>query len=179
MSTSGYSPNTGASCGSTAECKDGACQELPNPFDCITPTPPVSEPPQDVYVDLTATPPVAKGGAIIEGRYSPIRIDAYGPGPTGLNIRTFEFSKGFVQSATRYYNLENGAAYIPEVQHAGTFVSADNHLSFTLERCEPQYDIDVPSLAYTASANGLAIIETIDGVTVVTSYRRSPPTQTQ
>ena len=172
-STSAYSPNTGASCGPTSECNAGTCQALQNPFDCIAPTPPVSELPDDRFVGITTTPPSPKGGTIAAGSYVPVRIDVYGEGPTGVDLRTFEFSKSFVQIATRYYNLSNGAAYIPEVQHAGSYTSASNRLTFAVERCDPQYDIDVPSLSYTASAKGLTIIETLEGgVTLVTSYTR-------
>ncbi len=98
-----------------------------------------------------------------QGRLARPGLADHGEGPAGVDLRTFEFSKSFVQIATRYYNLTNGAAYIPEVQHTGSYTSESNRLTFTVERCDPQYDIDVPSLSYTASAKGLSIIETLEG----------------
>jgi hypothetical protein len=56
---------------------------------------------------------------------------------------------------------------------AGSFTSSANLLKFDLERCDPQYDIDVPNLPDTASANGLGtMLKLADGTTVVTSYVR-------
>jgi len=173
LSGSAYTPSSGESCGATSECEAGVCTPLPNPFDCILPDPPAPELPDDRFVALGSPPPTAKGGPIAAGRYVPVRIDQYGSSAAGLDLRTFEFSKGFVQLATQPWNMEGEVAYIPAIRFAGSFTSDDNVLSFSVERCDPQYDIDVPNLPYTASANGLQIIESLtDGGTRVTSYAR-------
>jgi hypothetical protein len=64
-------------------------------------------------------------------------------------------------------------AYIPEVQFAGGFTASANLLKFNFTRCDPSYDLMVPNLPYTASANGLITIVTLaSGTTIVTSYVR-------
>ncbi|HET7542221.1 MAG TPA: hypothetical protein VFK05_20275 [Polyangiaceae bacterium] len=199
-SRAAYSPSTGASCGSSANtecsapdtcdehavcqandvasglhCTGGACQAgvcKPNPFDCIAPTPPVAALPAQVYLAIGSVP-VASGGVIVDGRYTPKRVDLYSSSTTGIDVRTFEFKGGFVQAALRYFNVSNGAAYIPEVQFSGTFTGSGSLLKFDLQRCDPNYDLSIPNLAYTATANGLVTIETLqDGAVIVTSYLR-------
>jgi hypothetical protein len=202
VSQTEYSPNLGASCGSGpevcsgqdtcdasgvcqpndfpagtecsgGECDAGSCEPLDNPFDCIAPDPPASVLPTDIYGALQSTPPVAKGGTISAGRYSPVRVDIYASETTGVDLRTFELFKGFAQVATRPYSIQSGAAFIPEIQFAGTYERSGNSLVFTLQRCDPQYDIDIPVLPYTATANGLVTIEALpDGGTRVISYSR-------
>jgi hypothetical protein len=201
LASSSFSPNTGAKCGSSAtECSSqdtcdasGACQAndlvgMPcaggacetggvckvgqNPFDCIAPSPPTVQFTAQVFV-FTGTPPTAKGGVIADGRYTATRIDLYNSSATGVDIRTFEFKKGFVQAATRYYSLETQGAFIPEVRFAGSFTSSASVLKLDAEHCDPQYQIEIPSLPYTATANGLVTIATLaDGSTIVTSYVR-------
>jgi hypothetical protein len=196
-----YSPNLGARCGSaatecsaqdtcdergacqkndldsstlcsTGACEAGVCKAVQNPFDCIVPSPPIAEMTDQVF-GFTGTPPIAKGGVVADGRYAPTRIDLYNSSATALDIRTFEFKKGFVQVASRYFTIDTKAAYIPEVQFSGSFTGTANLLTFNLERCDPQYNIDIPNMPYTATANGLVTIVTLgDGATVVTSYAR-------
>lgn len=173
ISTRAYSPLTGTSCGTTSECDAGVCKPLVNPFDCITPDPPTPTLPDAVYVGLETTPPSPKGGSIAAGRYTPVRIDLYGSMESSIDLRTFEFSKGFAQVATQPWNMDQQVAFIPPVRFAGSYESASNQLTFTLERCDPQYNVQIPSLAYTASANGLQTIEGLeDGGTRVVSYAR-------
>lgn|SRR6185369_7894689 len=160
---------TGVHC-ATGACVAGACK--PNPFDCIAPSPPVTSLTDEIY-DFTGTPPAPTGGAIADGRYAPTRVNLYNSTATGINVRTFEFKTGFAQVATRYFSIETHGAFIPEVQFAGSFTTSGNVLKFALERCDPQYDIDIPALSYTASANGMTTTETLtDGSVVVTSYSR-------
>jgi len=160
---------TGVHC-ATGACVAGACK--PNPFDCIVPTPPVTSLTDEIY-DFMGTPPASTGGVIADGRYVPTRVNLWNSSATGVNVRTFEFKTGFVQVATRYFSIETHGAYIPEVQFAGSFTTSANVLKFELERCDPQYDIDIPSFSYTASANGMTTTETLtDGSTIVTSYLR-------
>jgi hypothetical protein len=160
---------TGVHC-ATGACVAGACK--PNPFDCIAPNPPVTNLTDEIY-DFMGTPPAATGGAIADGRYVPTRVNLYNSSATGINVRTFEFKTGFVQVATRYFSIETHGAFIPEVQFAGSFTTSANVLKFELERCDPQYDIDIPTLSYTASANGMTTSETLaDGSVIVTSYLR-------
>lgn len=194
-----YSPNTGANCGSGASecsaqdtcderavcqtndvvsgthCTGGACQAgvcKTSPFDCIAPTPPLAGLPSQVY-GATGTPAAASGGTIADGRYTPKRVDLYNQSAVGIDVRTFEFKAGFVQAALRYFNVSNGVAYIPEVQFAGTFSASASSLKFDLERCDPNYDLSIPNLSYTATANGMVTYETLnDGTIVVTSYLR-------
>jgi hypothetical protein len=202
VSQTEYSPNLGASCGSGpgvcsgqdtcdasgvcqpndlpagtecsgGECDAGSCEPLDNPFDCIAPDPPASVLPSELYGGLLATPPTAKGGTVSAGRYTPVRVDIYASETTGVDVRTFELSKGFAQVATRPYSIQTGGAFIPEIQFAGTYERSGNSLVFTLQRCDPQYDIDIPVLPYTATANGLMTIEALpDGGTRVISYSR-------
>jgi len=160
---------TGVHC-SAGGCVAGTCK--PNPFDCIAPNPPPTSLTDEIY-DFMGTPPAATGGAIADGRYVPTRVNLYNSSATGINVRTFEFKTGFVQVAVRYFSIETHGAFIPEVQFAGSFTSSANVLKFELERCDPQYDIDVPTFSYTASANGMTTTETLaDGSSVVTSYLR-------
>ena len=158
-------------------CTGGACDAgvcLQNPFDCIVPSPPVTAFPDDIYLGV-GTPPTAKGGAVADGRYVPSRIDIYGMTPSGIDIYTFEFKKGFfVQAAQNAFRTEYPhVAYIPEVQFAGGVTASGNLLKFDFQRCDPTYDIDIPNLPYTASANGMVTILTLaSGTTLVTSYVR-------
>ncbi len=199
-SRTGYSPNLGALCGSGATecsgqdtcdatgtcqendltavpcshgtCEAGICHTIPNPFDCIAPSPPTTDFAADVY-ELTGTPPTAKGGVIADGRYTAKRIDLYNWSGLGVDLRTFEFEKGWVQVGMRYYGLPQPVAYIPEVQFSGSYTDATSVLNLELERCDPQYNIDVPDLPYTATANGIVTIEpAADGATIVTSFVR-------
>ena len=144
----------------------------PNPFDCIAPKPPTAEFTADSF-GLSGTPPAAKGGTIADGRYAPVRFDLYNSEASGIDIRTFEFKKGYVQAATQYYSIETKGAYIPAVRFAGSFATSGSSLTFKFERCDPQYDIDIPSLSYTATSNGLVTFATLSGGgTLVTSYLR-------
>jgi hypothetical protein len=59
------------------------------------------------------------------------------------------------------------------VQFAGGVTASGNLLKFDFQRCDPTYDIDIPNLPYTASANGMVTILTLaSGTTLVTSYVR-------
>lgn len=143
-----------------------------SPFDCVTPTPPVTALPTQVY-GATGTPAAASGGAIADGRYTPKRIDLYNSSATGVDVRTFEFKGGFVQAAMRYFNISNGAAFIPEVRFSGTFTVSASSLKFDFQRCDPNYELFIPNLSYTATANGMVTVETLkDGTTVVVNYLR-------
>ena len=63
---------------------------------------------------------------------------------------------------------------IGEIQFAGSFTAANNTLTWDLENCDPQYDIPVPSMEYTATANGLITIETRPSdVVIVTTFARN------
>lgn len=199
-----YSVNAGANCGSAAtecsaqdtcsasgscqpnhladgapcsggECVSGACQALVNPFDCVVPSPPPAELPASVF-SASGSPPAARGGTIAAGRYAPSRIDIYSSGivPT-ISVRTFEFSKNFVQVAMRPFSPETGVGYIPQIEFVGTFTTSGNQIAFAVDRCDPNYNIDVPSLMYTASANGFTTIEPLNdekGTWVATSFVR-------
>lgn len=154
-------------------CDDGTCRAGTNPFDCIAPTPPTVEFTASVY-SLISEPPTPTGGTIPDGRYVPVRFDLYvESSPAGIDIRTFEFSKGYVQAASRYFSLATMGAYIPEVRFAGSYSIDGTTLSFDLTRCDPQYDIDIPTLSYSVTSNGLITsIPLKDGGTLVTSYAR-------
>ena len=201
-SRAAYSANSGAQCGSAAsecssqdtcdesgvcqkndfaagmtcvggQCEAGVCRAVQNPFDCIVPSPPKANFTAEVFDFGNGTPPSPKGGTVTDGRYTASRIDLYKSDAVGVDIRTFEFKKGFVQIASQYYSLDQKVAYIPEVRFAGSFTGNANLLKFELERCDPQYDIGVPNLPYTATVNGLVtIVALTGGGTVVTSYVR-------
>jgi hypothetical protein len=196
-----YSANLGAHCGSAATecsaqdtcdasgacrqndldsntpcaggtCEAGGCQAQQNPFDCIAPNPPKADFTAEVY-DLTGTPPTAKGGVIADGRYTATRIDLYNSAATGVDIRSFEFKRGFVQISSQYYTLDTKVAFIPEVRFAGSYTIAAGSLKFNVQNCDPQFNIVIPDLLYTASANGIVtIVPLSDGTTIVTSYVR-------
>lgn len=164
-----YSPFEGTCPG--GECNAGACELYQNPFDCIVPDPPTVVLP-DERIGRSDAPPAAQGGTIIDGKYTPTRIDLFTTVAT-IDIRTFEFSKGFVQVGQRPFGLSTGAAWIPQIEFAGSYTTSGNQIRFTLDRCDPSYDIDVPNLAYTVSANGMVTIETLsDGSHVMVSYLR-------
>lgn len=190
-----YSSNTGATCGAgPTECSgqdtcdsSGACQanhsadaepctggrcragvcELQNPFDCVSPTPPPTVLPSQILL-IAGSAPTPRGGSVQDGRYVPNRIEMYGGETTSINVRTFEFRGGYVQVGQQPYLVGSGAGVIPEIQFAGSVRTAGSSLSFTLERCDPQYDVDVPPLQFTATANGITVQETLaNGVTVL------------
>lgn len=153
-------------------CTDGTCQAgvcEPDPFDCILP-----EPPAVVYPGAylaTGSPPVGQGGKVRDGRYSPLRIDQYGEDVT-MNIRSFEFRSEYVQVGQRPFG-SNGAAFIPEIQFAGSYATTGNTMSFSLQRCQPSYNIDVADFTYTATANGLITIDVYaSGTVIVTTLVR-------
>lgn len=157
------------------ECAEGACYEgecypLQSPFDCIAPSPPAADFPMDVY-GATGSAPVGAGGRIVDGRYVPVRIDIYSPTVSTLSVRTFEFRRGYVQAAHQPYST-SGAGFIPQIEFSGTYSTSGGAITFDMERCDPNYDIDIPALSYTVSANGLVLIETVSDGAVVTSYRR-------
>lgn len=194
-----YSPNTGKSCGSSAtecsaqdtcderavcqkndqpsgtRCAGGACQMgvcKANPFDCIAPNPPAVSFPMQIY-EAIGVPAAATGGAIADGRYTAKRVDLYDSSAVGIDLRTFEFKGGFVQAALQYRTVDTGVGYIPEVRFSGTFTTTGSLLKFNLERCDPNYDLSIPNLTYTATANGMITVEKLaNGTTVVISYLR-------
>lgn len=197
-SRSAYSPNTGANCGSGptecsgqdtcsasgtcqpnhspndstctgGTCQDGACQI--NPFDCVVPSPPEVVFPSNVLI-MSGSAPTTTGGRVQDGRYVPTRIEIYGGNPSTVEVRTFEFRASYVQVGQRPMMVGTGGAVIPEIQFAGTFEVSGSSLSFTLERCTG-YNLDVPTLSFTVSANGLTVQETLSGgVTVRTVLAR-------
>lgn len=159
--------------GDSGICQDGTCRPRPpNPFDCIAPTPPVTELTAATY-SLTSTPPTPKGGTIVDGRYVPARFDIYSSNVAGIDVRTFELSGGYVQAASQYFSLETMGAYIPAVRFAGSFSTSGTSLVFDVQRCDPEYDIALPNITYTATANSLVTSTPLpDGGTLVTSYMR-------
>lgn len=199
-SRDGYSPDIGAPCGSGAtECsgqdtcdESGACREndfgadvpcsgglcragvcqLRSPFDCIVPSPPTASYPAHVFSGIGKAAD-AMGGAVVDGRYTPQQIFLYNSHATGVDVRTFEFRKGFVQIALRYYALDTQAAFIPEVHFAGRFTGSAGWLELDVARCDPQFDIDLAHLGYTATENGMVTLEVFaDGSSIETTYLR-------
>jgi hypothetical protein len=153
------------------ECTEGVCIEGQNPFDCIAPNPPETTPPDGVF-SQTGTPPAAQGGVILDGRYVPVRVDIYNSDGGAYSLRTFEFRNGFVQVGHQPF-LPSGGGVIGQVQFAGTYETSGNQVSFTVERCDPEYNIDVPVLAYTVSANGVTMTESVtESSFVVIAYAR-------
>lgn len=195
-STSDYSPDTGAACGSSetecsdqdtcngsaacqpndvadrTECSDGYCEggvcTVPA-FDCIVPDPPVIDADAlEIFVGLTGTPPTPTGGTLQPGRYTPFRIQYYGEQPTTTNTYSFEIDGIFAQAAHQPY-----PPWIPQIEFAGLFERVGSTLEFDFERCDPQYDIDVPTIEYSATTNGMLTFETDSyGTRIVTSYLR-------
>lgn len=158
-------------CGTDGVCQsNGACDA----FDCIAPTPPevVTNIPADaVFLLSGATPPAARGGSVRDGRYAPIRVDIYGEEESTVFITTYEFRGRSVQIGYQpFLSLSPLVGVIPELQFAGTFDAAGTTLAFELERCDPQYELDVPAMQYTATANGLVTIAPQGANTVVITY---------
>jgi hypothetical protein len=204
LATNDYSANAGAECGSRptacsaqdvcsergvcevnhlddgtpcrgGACEDGTCRTGPNPFDCIAPTPPEVEFTAQVY-GLIGPPPPATGGTIPDGRYTPVRFELSDSEADGIDIRTFEFSKGYVQAASQYYSLDTMGAFIPAVRFVGSYSTTGGSLSFDFARCDPQYNIDIPTISYTVTPKGLITSwQLAGGGTLVTSYLRQSP----
>jgi hypothetical protein len=200
VASDSYSPNEGALCGSEESacsaqdtcnasgdcagnhfddglpcaggaCEAGVCNMQPNPFDCIAPSPPKAELTGEPY-GFEGAPPSAKGGTIVDGRYTAVRFDQYDSDAGGVDVWTFEFRKGYVQAEMRYWTF-NDIAYIPEVQFAGSFATDGTTLTFDVDRCDPQYDIDMPTFSYTVTSNGLITIAPLtNGGTIVVSFLR-------
>lgn len=153
------------------ECSEGYCEggscKLPV-FDCIAPDPPVFDGEElEMFVNLT-DPPTPTGGTLQSGRYTPFRVQYYGDQPTTTSLYSFEIEGIFAQVAMQPYPL-----WIPQIEFAGIFTSVDDTLEFDVERCDPQYDIDVPALEYSATANGMLTFETdAYGTRIVISYLR-------
>ncbi|MBN2191213.1 MAG: hypothetical protein JW751_00205 [Polyangiaceae bacterium] len=194
VSPDSYSANVGASCGSGptectgqdtcndaavcrsnpvadgTECVDGFCEaglcRMPV-FDCIAPDPPPANAPDDRFL-ASGDPPAPRGGTVQSGRYTPVRIDIYGDTPETFTILTFEFQGIFVQVGSQPH-----PQWIPQIEFAGIVTTAENSLVFDLERCDPQYDIDAPTVEYTATASGLLVFQDYsDSSRTVTSYLR-------
>jgi hypothetical protein len=167
-----------ASCDPVCEAcsPDGACQSngACDAFDCIAPSPPevfANLPVDAVFLLSVATPPAGRGGTVRDGRYTPIRIDLYGEEQSTVFVATYEFRGRSVQVAYQpFTSLSPPAGVIPELQFAGTYETADTSLELDLERCDPQFELDLPLQQYTATANGLVTIVQQGPVTVVTSY---------
>jgi hypothetical protein len=59
------------------------------------------------------------------------------------------------------------------VRFVGSFATTEASLSFDFARCDPQYNIDIPTLSYTVTSKGLVTSwPVMDGGTLVTSYLR-------
>jgi len=194
-STSAYSADVGTACGDSEtecsgedtcnssavcqanhvadriECSDGYCEggdcKLPV-FDCIAPDPPAFDGEElEMFVNLT-DPPTPTGGALPSGRYTPFRVQYYGDQPSTTSLYSFEIQGIFAQVAMQPY-----PPWIPQIEFAGIFTPIDDTLEFDVERCDPQYDIDVPVLEYSATANGMLTFETdVYGTRIVISYLR-------
>ena len=156
---------------SEGECNAGECEPLP--FDCIAPTPPEVTEPSNRYTFEDQTPPEGKGGTVRDGVYTHTRVDIYGTStPPTIPVRTYEVRSQYVQIGVRDWTGSFFA--IGEIQFAGSFTAANNTLTWDLENCDPQYDIPVPSMEYTATANGLITIETRPSdVVIVTTFARN------
>lgn len=200
VSAVAYSPNTGANCGSGpatcsgqdtcnssgtcqpnhspngtsctgGECQSGTCEPFTNPFDCVAPDPPEVILPSDRFL-LTGEPPANTGGTIPNGTYTPVRIDGYDEA-TQVDLMSFEFSNGFVQLGFRNYWLSNGLAPIGEIQFAGSVSISGANLTWDVERCDPQYNLDPPNIEFTVLPNGLRTEQLTLGDRVVVTYQRN------
>ncbi len=190
----------GGDCGSDADCRVGACASngvccatscdpacqacsaggacqsngACDAFDCIAPSPPEVFPnlPVDaVFLLSVATPPAGRGGTVRDGRYTPVRIDLYGEEQSTVFVATYEFRGRSVQVGYQpFTSLSPPVGVIPELQFAGTYDTAGTSLELDIERCDPQFELDLPAMQYTATANGLVTIVQQGPVTVVTSY---------
>jgi len=137
-------------------------------FDCIAPDPPPIDADALEVFTVSGSPPVPTGGTVQPGRYTPFRIQYYGEQPSTTPIYSFEFDGIFVQAAYQPY-----PAWIPQIEFAGLFSRTGSTQEFDFERCDPQYDIDVPPLEYSATANGMLTFETdSEGTRIVVSYLR-------
>src|SRR5690606_4553129 len=130
-STSNYSPDIGAHCGSgptecsgqdtcnasascqtnhvadRTKCSGGYCEDgvctVPV-FDCIAPDPPpIDTDAIEIFANLSGTPPTPIGGTLQPGRYTPFRIQYYGEQPTTTYTYSFEFDGIFVQVGYQPY----------------------------------------------------------------------------
>lgn len=155
------------------ECEQGSCEAVPNPFDCIAPDPPELVLPDDRFV-MDGAPPAATGGVILDGIYTPVRIDLYN-GANQVRVMTFEFSHSYVQMNLQDRTMTNGAGFIDPIQFAGSLSTSGTSIVWDVERCDPQYNIDPPAqVPYTATVNGLRTVQaTSDGGTAVVSYARN------
>jgi hypothetical protein len=148
----------------------GTCQNLQcvasDTFDCVAPDPPTvasNIPTNNVFVIPGATPPVARGGTIRNGRYVPTRIDVFGNLPfDSVFIPTYEFSGRSVQIAeTGFTNLSPISGFLlVDVRFAGTFTTNGTSMTFDVDRCDPQFSIDLQTqtVQFTATADGLTTI---------------------
>jgi hypothetical protein len=156
---------------SEGECNAGECEPLP--FDCVAPSPPTVEHDANiVFFFENDLPPEPEGGTVRDGKYTPFRIDVYGATeePT-YDLRTFEVRAPYVQVGQRPWIGTFFA--IGEFQFAGSFTTSNNTLVWDLDRCDPQLDIDVDDLEYTASVNGLVTLDRLENnMTVVVNYAR-------
>jgi hypothetical protein len=86
---------------------------------------------------------------------------------------TFEFRSRSVQIGYQpFLGFAPPVSVIPEIQFAGSFASAGTSLQFDIERCDPNFNLDVPALEFTATANGLVTISAQVGLTLVVTYTR-------
>jgi hypothetical protein len=156
-------------CGGNGACQsNGACDV----FDCIAPNPPTVSPLAEgqEFTFFDATPPPPNGGTIREGRYVATRRDTYGGVRGEVFFLTFEFRSRSVQIGYLQSNPQ-----LPELQLAGRFATSGTSLQLDLDNCDPEFtpfafDAVVPTMQYTATANGLALFYQRQGVTVVTAY---------
>lgn len=160
-------------CGGDGLCQsNGACDA----FDCIAPDPPpvtANLPVDNIFLLSGLTPPAARGGTVRDGRYTPTRIDIYGESSSGVFVPTYEFRGRSVQIAEQdFFQFSPPGSFIPERRYAGSFTTAGSSMQFALERCDPQFDLELRTqpVQYTASANGLVVISEQTAGTVVISY---------
>lgn len=87
-------------------------------------------------------------------------------------MRTYEVRSQYVQIGVRDWT---GSFFpIGEIQFAGSFTTPSNTLTWDLENCDPQYNITVPNMKYTATANGLITIENRpSNIVIVTRFARN------
>ena len=176
----------GVCCGSACDlnCQvcssSGVCQsnDACDVFDCAAPNPPnvAASLPNSVVSLPGATPPVARGGTVRDGRYTPTRIDVYAALNSSIFVATYEFRSRSVQIGEQdFLQFSPPTSFLPERHYAGTFTTTATTLSFQTDTCDTQFGqpLRVPTVQYTATANSLVTIAQQDGVgTVVITYVR-------
>jgi hypothetical protein len=123
------------------------------------------------FFDFTgSTAPTPVGGTLVDGYYTSSKITAYGNVDSAVG-GSLEIRSGFIRRVHTTYSTMGSA--LTGWTEQGTYTSAGVNIVDTVTNCNFG-GTGTQTLVYTAASNQIRLFETVQGVTVVTTYDLQP-----